>query len=276
MFQLPSAVGVGPNMLLSKLALDLEAKKTGFAKWEFEDVPIKLWPISHLSEMWGIGSRTEKTLNSMGIFSVGELANTDLKILEDKFGVMGNQLYHHAWGIDLSELGAPLIEGQVSYGKGQILYRDYKTKKEVMTVVLEMCEDIARRAREAGKAGRTISLSIGYSKNAFGGGFSRSRSIVESTNDTMKIYRVCNELFDEFYDGRPTRQISITISNLEDETSMQLSLFEDNKWRNRKLGSAMDSIRRKYGSTALLRAVSYTDAGTAHQRDKLIGGHKAE
>lgn len=276
MFQLPSAVGVGPNMLLSKLALDIEAKKTGFARWGFEDVATKLWPIYPLSEMWGIGARTEKTLNSMGIFSVGDLANTDLKTLENIFGVMGNQLYHHAWGIDLSEMGAPLIEGQVSYGKGQILFRDYKTKEEVMAVVLEMCEDIARRAREAGKAGRTISLSIGYSKNAFGGGFNRSKSIEESTNDTMKIYRVCNRLFDEFYDGRPTRQITVSISNLEDETSMQLSLFEANKWRNRKLGSAMDAIRSKYGSTALLRAVSYTEAGTARQRDKLIGGHKAK
>ncbi|QBP43188.1 Y-family DNA polymerase [Paenisporosarcina antarctica] len=276
LFQLPSAVGMGPNMLMSKLALDLEAKKTGFAKWEFQDVPTKLWPISPLSDMWGIGSRTEKTLNSMGIFSVGDLAHTDLNVLEEKFGIMGNQLYHHAWGIDLSEMGAPLIEGQVSYGKGQILYRDYNTKKDVMAVVLEMCEDIARRTREAGKAGRTVSLSIGYSKDAFGGGFSRSRSIVEGTNDTMKIYRVCNELFDEFYDGRPTRQISVSISKLEDENSMQLSLFEANKWRNRKLGSAMDAIRSKYGSTALLRAVSYTDAGTARQRDKLIGGHKAE
>ena len=52
-------------MLLSKLALDLEAKKTGFAKWSYEDVPLKLWPVAPLSEMWGIGSRTEKTLNNM-------------------------------------------------------------------------------------------------------------------------------------------------------------------------------------------------------------------
>ncbi|QBP39879.1 DinB/UmuC family translesion DNA polymerase [Paenisporosarcina antarctica] len=122
----------------------------------------------------------------------------------------------------------------------------------------------------------TVSLSIRYSKDAFGVEFSRSRSIVEGTNDTMKIYRVCHELFDEFYDGRPTRQISVSLSKLEGKTNLQLSLFEANKWRNRKLASAMDSIRSKYGSTALLRAVSYTDAGTARQRDQLIGGHKAE
>lgn len=273
-FQLPCAVGMGPNMLLAKLALDLEAKKTGFAKWTYEDVPKKLWPIAPLSEMWGIGSQLEKTLNNMGIITVGQLAQTPLKTLEDKFGVMGNQLYHHAWGIDLSELGAPIVDGQISYGKGQVLFRDYRTKKEVMAVVLEMCEDVARRAREANMAGRTIHLQVGYSKNAFGGGFNRSRSIEEPTNATMKIYKVCEQIFDEFYDQQPVRRLGISITNLEPEHSMQLSLFEARKWKERKLGKTMDHLRKKYGSTAILRAVSYTEAGTAVKRAGLLGGHK--
>jgi len=273
-FQLPCAVGMGPNMLMAKLALDLEAKKTGFAKWTYEDVQTKLWPVSPLSDMWGIGSRLEKTLNNMGIFSVGQLAKTPLAMLEEKFGVMGNQLYHHAWGVDLSKLGAPIVDGQISYGKGQILFRDYCTKREVMAVLLEMCEDVARRAREAEMVGRTIHLTIGYSKDAFGGGFSRSRSIDEPTNATMTIYKVCEQIFDEFYDRRPVRRISISITNLEPEHSMQLSLFEDNKWKERKLGKTMDYLRSKYGSTAILRAVSYTEAGTARKRAGLLGGHK--
>lgn len=261
-------------MLLSKLALDLDAKKTGYSHWRYEDVETKLWPVSPLSEMWGIGSRTEKTLNSMGIFTVGDLAHTDLKALENKFGVMGNQLYHHAWGIDLSELGAPLLEGQISYGKSQVLFRDYRKVEEILTVILEMCEDVARRAREAGKVGRTISLGIGYSKDAFGGGFNRSRSIDEGTNETMSIYNVCKQLLNDYYDCRPVRHVSLSITKLEEEESMQLSLFERRKWQNRKLGAAMDHIRSKYGSTAILRAVSYTESGTAMQRSGLLGGHK--
>ena len=126
---------------------------------------------------------------------------------------MGNQLYHHAHGIDLSDLGAPpLIEGQESYGKGQILYRDYIVREDVLTIILEMCEDVAMRVRESGRAGRTIHLSVGYSKQVLGGGFSRSRSIHEATNDTMEIYRVCTALLDEFHDGRLIRQF-ITKSN---------------------------------------------------------------
>ena len=273
-FGLPSAVGVGPNMLLAKLALDLEAKKTGFAKWGYDDVPKKLWPVAPLSKMWGIGSRTEYTLNNMGIFSVGDLACADVSRLEAQFGIMGHQLYQHANGIDLSELGAPLVEGQVSYGKGQILYRDYVEVDDIMTIILEMCEAVAMRARQAGRAGRTIQLGVGYSKTAFGGGFSRSRSIDEATNETMQIYRVCQALFHEHYIGKPVRQISLSINNLEEESSMQLSLFEARKWENRKLGAAMDNIRNRYGYAAIYRAVSGTEAGTAIARTKLIGGHK--
>lgn len=143
-----------------------------------------------------------------------------------------------------------------------------------MTIILEMCEDVAMRTRQAGRAGRTVQLGVGYSKTAFGGGFSRSRSIDEATNETMQIYRVCQELFKEHYTGKPICQISLSISSLEEESSLQLSLFEARKWENRKLGSAMDHIRNKYGYSAIYRAVSGTEAGTTIARTKLIGVHQ--
>lgn len=273
-FDIQSAVGFGPNMLLAKLALDIEAKKTGFAKWTYDDVPTKLWPVTQLTDVWGIGRRTEKTLHNMGIYSVNDLAHTDLELLEKRFGVMGNQLYYHAWGIDHSTVGAPIMQGQISFGKGQMLMRDYRSRNELLVVLLEMCEDVARRAREARKIGRTISLGLSYSKDAFGGGFHHARTIDEPTNDTLKIFHVCKELLDEFYAERPARKLTVTLSNVESEYSMQLSLFDEARWRNRKLGETMDQLRTKYGTTALLRAVSYTEAGTAITRASLVGGHK--
>lgn len=271
-FQVPCTIGIGPNMLLAKLALDLEAKKTTFAEWTYEDVPTKLWPVSPLRDVWGIGPRLERTLHSMGIYTMGDLAHTPLERLEDKFGVMGNQLYHHAWGIDLSDIGAPLMEGQVSYGKGQILFRDYNSKKEVMAVVLEMTEDVGRRLREAKKVGRTMHMSIGYSKF---GGFSRSMSIDEATNRTSVIYEAFDLLMDTFYDGSPVRRIALSVSNLEEDESLQLNLFSHREQlREERLGKTVDALRRKYGSTAVLRAVSYTADGTARYRATLLGGHK--
>src|SRR5690606_30801634 len=174
----------------------------------------------------------------------------------------------------LSDIGSPLVAGQVSYGKGQILYRDYTEVEDIMTIILEMCEDIAMRTRLARRAGRTIHLSVGYSKTAFGGGFSRSRSLEEATNETLQIYRVCQVIFNEHFQNKPVRQISISIGNLEEESSMQLSLFEARKWEKRRLGAAMDQIRSKYGYAAIYRAVSGTEAGTAIARTRLIGGHR--
>lgn len=273
-FQLPCAIGIGPNMLMSKLCLDLDAKKKGIAEWTYDDVQTKLWNVSPLREMWGIGRRVEKTLNSMGIFTVGQLARYDLEKLEKKFGIMGNQLYWHAWGIDFSDIGAPIMEGQVSFGKSQILLRDYKEEEEIKHVILEMCEEVARRARSHGKAGRTISFGVGYSQDEFGGGFHRSRTIEEPTNITMDLYRVCLELFAENYAGKTVRSISISLGNLVTDSEFQLNLFEKNGWKKKELGYAMDRIRSRYGSTALLRAVSYTAAGTARHRAALVGGHK--
>ena len=273
-FQLTCTIGIGPNMLMSKLCLDLEAKKTGIAEWTYDDVQTRLWPVSPLREMWGIGRQVEKTLNSMGIFSVGQLARYDLKKLEKKFGIMGNQLYYHAWGVDFSEIGAPIIEGQVSFGKSQILLRDYKEENEIKSVILEMCEEVARRARNRRKAGRTISFSLGYSKDEFGGGFHRSRTIAEPTNITMDLYRVCLELFRENYQGKTVRQIALSLGNLVDDHEMQLNLFEMNRWKKRELGYVVDGIRNRFGSGSLLRAVSYTEAGTTRHRAKLVGGHK--
>lgn len=274
-FGLASAIGIGPNMLMAKLCLDLEAKKHGIAQWAYSDIPDKLWPVSPLSKMWGIGSRLEKRLHRMGISTVGQLANYPLDRLEKVFGVMGNQLFYHANGIDLSELGSPILQGQISYGKSQILLRDYHDPQEVQYVILEMCEEVGKRARTNKQAGRTISLGISYSKYDGGGSFYRSITVDIPTNLTMKIYETCLHLFHKFYTHKTVREISITLSNIIPDQQMQLSLLEHNQLKEHKLGYTMDALRDRYGQDALLRAVSYTKAGTARKRSKLIGGHYA-
>ena len=76
--------------------------KNGIAKWNVKDIPTKLWPISPLSKVWGIGSRLEKRLNNLGIFTVYDLAHQDPNFLKKKFGIIGKELWEHANGIDNS------------------------------------------------------------------------------------------------------------------------------------------------------------------------------
>ncbi|WP_370046779.1 hypothetical protein [Lysinibacillus sp. RC79] len=138
-----------------------------------------------------------------------------------------------------------------------------------------MCEDVMRRAREAGYVGRTISLGLSYSRNAMTKGFHRSRTIAVPTSETLVMYKTCLELLDEYFAGEPARQLSVRITNLEPEHSIQLDLFDERKEQRQVIGYVMDAIRRKYGAVALLRAASYTKAGTAITRNRLVGGHLA-
>ncbi|ADC52003.1 MULTISPECIES: Y-family DNA polymerase [Alkalihalophilus] len=279
-FGLTVAVGSSEcNMLLSKVALDIEAKKkpNHFAHWDHDDVPNKLWPIQPLSDLWGIGRNIEKKLMNMGIRSVGQLARTPVDRLEKVFGrVMGQQLYQHAWGVDLSDIHKPAKIKAKSYSSGQILLRDYLGEEEIKVPLLERCEEIARRARKDRMAGRTLSLGVGYSHEQGGGGFSRQLKLSHSTNITMELYEHCMKLFKRYYNGMIIRQVHVSLSDVADDSVRQISLFEDEKeiTRKRQLGYTMDAIRDRFGSTAILRASSYTKAGTALHRSGLIGGHK--
>jgi len=274
-FGITASIGIGDNKFLAKTVMDLHAKASGIAECTYEDVEEKLWPFP-VEEIWGIGSRMKIHLNRMGIVTLGQLANYSLERLKKRFGVMGEQLYQHAWGIDLSPVYGDFSKedtDQKGFGHGISLLRDY-SKEEVSVCILDLCEEACRRARTANKTGKTIHLSIRYSAET-SGGFSRSQSVSIPTNITMDIYRVCMQLFHKHYDGKSNiRYVSVTLNNLFENEATQLDLFEE-RTKKKDIGYVMDEIRDKYGSTAILRASSYTDAGITLDRSQKIGGHKA-
>ncbi|MBU8855272.1 UV damage repair protein UvrX [Bacillus sp. FJAT-26377] len=283
-FGLTVTIGIGDNMLLAKLAMDIESKKSqsGIANWTLEDVPEKLWKVRPLSKMWGIGKRMERNLNRMGIATVGQLAKYPRELLKNRFGVIGLQLHDHANGIDSSELNNSELNEIKSVGKSQILLRDYpgnsqKDIDDIKVVILEIAEVVASRARIQNKVGSTISLGIGYSVKEGGGGFSRSFTVERATNMTMDIFKVCKKLFDENHQlGKTVRSISINLSNLMDDSGYhQLDFFESPVLleKQSKIGKVMDEINLKFGKETISRAASYTNAGTALHRSTLIGGH---
>jgi len=275
-FGIPSSIGIGDNKFLAKVVMDLHAKKaeSGIAECSYEDVKEKLWP-APVEKIWGIGSRMKRNLHRLGITTLGQVAQFPLTSLKKHFGVMGEQLYWHAWGIDLSPvIGDFTKHVQKSFGHGISLLRDY-TKEDVFVCILDLCEEVCKRARTAKKVGKTIHLGIGYSSET-GGGFSRSRSLYTPTNITMEVYKICIQLFDTFYDGySKIRRVYVTLTNLADDDETQLDLFTDRP-KQKDIGYVMDTIRERFGATAILRASSYTDAGITLDRSKKIGGHWAQ
>ncbi|PFN52305.1 Y-family DNA polymerase [Bacillus thuringiensis] len=269
-------IGIGPNPLMSKVALDIEAKKNqnGIAYWKYEDVPTKLWSIRPLNTFWGISYKTEEKLNRKGIHSIGDLANYPLKYLKQSFGKIGEELHLHSYGIDFSRISEKYVPATTSVGKSQILMRDY-TIEEFPIILLEHIEEVCYRLRRQNKLAQTVHFSVGYSK-IYNGGIRKTHTLSRPTNLTMDIYKICTYFLHQQYTGEPIRSISISLTNLIQEGEEQISLFDNITQREQevKLIKVMDEIRTRFGKNSILRGISYTHSATARYRNTLIGGHK--
>ncbi|MER2110032.1 MAG: Y-family DNA polymerase [Desemzia incerta] len=270
-------IGIGDNMLMAKLALDNEAKhnKNFIAEWRYKDVPETIWKLENLTDMWGIGSRTAIRLNNLGIKTVYDLAHANFYQLRDSMGLIGEQLYANAWGIDRSDIRDTYRPLEKSYGNSQILKKDYYKRREIKIVIREMAEQVATRIRKHHCQTGCVSLSISYSKHEEQHGFSRQLKIL-STSNTKKLVEYCFEIFNKYYeDDKAVRSIGITYSKLTYTSDIQLDLFEDpsKQITNEKLDLLVDKIRDKYGFQSLVHASSLMDGATAINRSSLIGGH---
>lgn len=275
-----TTIGIGDNPLLAKLALDNEAKnnKDMKAEWRYEDVAEKLWAVEEISDIWGIGGRTKIRLAKMGIHTIRDLAAADYYVLKKKMGIIGAQLYAHAWGIDRTFLGEVYIPKSKSIGNSQVLIRDYDKREDIEVVIREMADQVASRLRKAGKYAGVVSLWIGYSLafiDEYGhSGFSKQISL-EPTHSSKKIAAVLLQIFDHYYVGQVVRTLGITCSKLQDHSNQQLSLFEsvEVKEKDHNFDHAVDSVRKKYGFTKLVYTSSLLEGGRAIDRSSLVGGH---
>ncbi len=273
---LTATCGIGPNMLLAKVSMDIEAKHMPncIAKWTEEDIKTKLWAISPLSEMWGIGSRMEKRLNALGIFSMKDLALYDKNKLQNKFGVMGLELWNHANGIDTSRISDfKNMKKEKSFSHSQVLFKDYYGENAKL-IIEEMISVLGTRLRTSGYVAKTIGLGIGYSK-MIQGGFYHHQKLEVATNDEEIIKKVCFLLFDRYYEDLPIRKVSISCGDLEKQTGKQLNLFEDYESTMKKetMNKTIDEVKEKFGKNSLLKASSLLEDSTAKERNQKIGGH---
>lgn len=274
-----ATAGIGPNLLLAKISMDVEAKKSPnfMAEWTYNDVENKLWNITPLSNMWGIGTRMEKKLNNLGINSVGDLANFNKLKLKEKFGIIGEELWYHANGIDLSKISDFNREAkEKSISNSQILFKDYYDN-EIYLILKETTNIILKRLRKQKLLAGRISLSIGYSKNIMGG-FSVSKKLDVDTDDENKIYNVLLNIFNSYYEeNTPIRKVGISLSKLTKNDSIQLNLFEpinDIKKTN-NINNTIDEINNRFGNNSILPATSLLSTSTIKSRNNKIGGHNA-
>ena len=272
---LQATAGIGDNFFLAKVALDIYAKtaKNGIARLSSNEIKEKLWPITPLSKVWSIGLRTEAKLNKMNIFTVRDIATSNIDYLKSKFGVMGEQLWRHANGIDEADIHENYEPKERSFSLGQVLFRDYQ-KDEAVTIIREMVDTLTSRMRNEEKMCNMVSIYIGYSKNM--GGFSKRSTLLSATDDSKVILEAILEIYHKNVKDLPIRNIGIYYGGLAPASHQQLSIFEDEKKQidRHNLQKAVDKLHSKYGNNSVLRASSLLEESTIKERNGFIGGHR--
>jgi nucleotidyltransferase/DNA polymerase involved in DNA repair len=266
-------IGIGPNKVLAKMACDNFAKKNedGIFILTHENKRDMLWPLA-VDKMFGVGSRMNRHLRRLGIHTIGDLANYPIERLKRVWGVNGHVLWMTANGYDHSPVTPTTYDQQKGIGHQMTLPRDYRTFEDISVVLLELSEEVCRRARSKKLMGETVTVGCRGADFDRPSGFLRQTKLSEPTNHAPHIFAAARQLFARHWNGEPVRSVGVSLTQLRPDDEYQLDLFRDRE-RERRLDNAVDAIKERYGAAAIVRASSLTAAGQAYERAKKIGGH---
>lgn len=270
-----AAAGIGPNMFMAKCALDIEAKKTKdqVAEWQMSDVENKLWKVTPITKVWGISKGYEKRLASLGLFSMEDVAKAPKGQLKDALGVLGEQIWEHAHGIDESDMKEQYISKSKSFSSGQVLHRDYQLE-EAPVIIREMCDEICTRLRKYQLKAGVVALGLLETRPS-SQQYGKSMSLLKASNDNDELFQAFMMIFNSFELKHAIRQIFLNVGDVKNEDFEQISLFDEMNGENQnKLWDTLDQIQTRFGKDKLMRANALTKSSTYLKRANQIGGHR--
>ncbi len=275
-----ATVGIGSNLFLTKVALDIEAKHTAdnMAYLDEDIYKQTLWHHQPLTDFWMIGTGTMRRLNAVGILDMYSIAHADEKLLYRIFGVNAEYLIDHAWGRESVAI-ADIKKYQPisnSISNSQVLFEDYNYQ-DAYLVMKEMVDLNVLTLVERHLVTNHIALYIGYSKNIIKPSRG-SRKITVTTNSGKLLMEEFKYLFKRIVNpDYPIRQIGISFGNVKDELYEQFNLFTDIEdiEKEKRVQEAIVGIRHQYGKNAVLKGMNFYDKATTRKRNTLVGGHNA-
>lgn len=251
-------IGVSSNKLLAKMASDFEKPNRVHTLFP-EEIQTKMWPLP-VGKLYLVGESAEKKLRSLGIHTIGDLANTDPSVLHSHLKKHGETIWRYANGLDDSPV---LVEPEETkcYGNSTTLSHDVTNAEEAKQVLLSLTETVAARLRADSKKASRISVSILSSDFVTS---SHQVTLDSPTDVTAEIYEEVCSLFDQLWGRQAIRLLSVQTSRLCEEEIHQYSLFDSPEKREKlaKLDDAVDGIRSRFGEDAVKRAC-FLD-GTRH------------
>ncbi|HBN86118.1 MAG TPA: DNA repair protein [Clostridiales bacterium] len=282
-----AACGIGTNLYLAKIALDITAKKSpDFIGYLDEEIYRKtLWDHKPLTDFWRIGKGIAKHLAKYGIYTMKQIANTDEDFLYREFGIDAELLIDHAWGrepVTIAHIKAYKPKTN-SISSGQVLMRDYSFD-EGKLIVREMMDLLCLDLVDKELVTNSVTIYVGYS-NALKADPAKGTAFLErETNSDSIILPAVVKVYEQIVDrNKPVRRISISCNNLQGEQHgpQQLSLFEEDCCEDEKLErdnkkqKAVIELKKRFGKNAIIRGMNLEEASTTIERNQQIGGHKS-
>lgn len=304
-----ATAGIGPNMYLAKIAMDIEAKHSpadvdGVRIAELDEMGYrrKYWEHTPMTDFWRIGHGIEAKLQSRGMKTMGDVARMSLvneHVLYKLFGVNAELVIDHAWGWEpctIADIKAYKPSSH-SISVGQVLSEGYNFKKASI-VVREMADSLALDLVDKHLVCDQVVLTVGYDNSCVDGYSGEvaldyygrkvpkpahgSLNLGHFTSSSSEIINAIGALFEKLV-GKSllVRRMYVVANHTIEEGSpetMQLSLFDEQPeedGRERRRQEAILAIKKKFGKNAILKGLNFEEGATQRERNGQVGGHKA-
>lgn len=242
-------IGVSSNKLLAKMASDFQKPDKVHTLFPHE-IQEKMWPLP-VSDLLYVGRSSIRTLHNLDIFTIGDLANSDVTTLKQHLKKHGEDMWKSANGMD-DALVRDTPPANKGYGNSITVGTDVTDRETALTILLSLCETIGARLRADHAYISVVSVSVVDTA------FRRSShqiTLPSSTDITEKIYKAACELFTQLWDGEPLRLLGVHTSRATSENFVQYDMFNPSESdKLSRLNLAIDQIRNRYGDEAVKRA----------------------
>lgn len=258
-------IGISSNKLLAKMASDFEKPNKVHTLFP-EEIQAKMWPLP-VGELFMAGKSSVDVLKKLEIHTIGDLAKTDPAILELHLKSHGRMLWEFANGMDDSSVQSEELAAK-GIGNSTTLPKDVVTREEAQKVLYELSKSVGRRLKKAGQKAGMVSIEIKYATFQ---SVSHQRQLPRPADEDKVLYEEALQLFDELWSGEPIRLLGVRTSKLSDAGQpQQISLFDEDfikeqekrvilAEKHKKVNQAVESICKRYGKDAVLKASDLTE-----------------
>ena len=273
--------GIGTNMYLAKIALDITAKHIkGNVAFLDEDIYKKtLWNHRPITDFWRVGAGIAKRLERHGIYTMRDVAMAKEDVLYSLIGVDAELLIDHAWGKEpttIADIKAYKPKHN-SLTSGQVLCSE-RSHEEGKLIVKEMVDLLCLELVDKGLVTDSISIQVGFENKLELPPARGTTTLPVTTSSAKTMLPYVEQLYERIIPAHMgIRRVNMTFNNVIDEAYQQYDLFIDpaDLERERKMQRAMIDIKKKFGKNAILKGMNLEEGATTIERNEQIGGHKS-